>query len=391
MKPSFVEKLLERAGKVDPSEMQAHLVRLAQDRGFLEKIFNTLQEGVAVVDSEGRLTYWNRSASRLLSLPEDMSGSGWSLTRSLKGVDWKHLLQEKRVSSGTIGLSYPEKRILNYYLVPLGENGDSALHVAIFHDVTQEKEKTEEALEVGRVEALTLLAAGVAHEIGNPLNSLHLQLQVMQRDLRGLEHDSAQRLGESIAVCQQEIRRLDGLINQFLRAIRPQPLLRFPEDPREVLEEALRPLQGELKDRKILMESEWGKDLAKVPMDRGQMKQALYNVARNAMQFVGESGLIRVVVKREDPYLLWEFRDNGPGIDPKDLPHLGQPFFTTRNDGTGLGLMIVQRIMREHGGDLQLESTPGKGAVVRLRIPLLDKRVYLLEETSADPQGVNHV
>ncbi|NCY21937.1 ATP-binding protein [bacterium] len=126
-------------------------------------------------------------------------------------------------------------------------------------------------------------------------------------------------------------------------------------------------------------------------MDRGQMKQALYNVARNAMQFVGESGLIRVVVKREDPYLLWEFRDNGPGIDPKDLPHLGQPFFTTRNDGTGLGLMIVQRIMREHGGDLQLESTPGKGAVVRLRIPLLDKRVYLLEETSADPKGASHV
>ena len=387
MKPSFVEKLLERAGRVDPGEMQAHLARLAQDRGFLERIFNTLQEGVAVVDAEGRLTYWNRAASRLLSLPEDLGGGGWNLTRSLKGVDWKHLLQEKRVSSGTIGLSYPEKRTLNYYLVPLDEKGDETLHVAIFHDVTQEREKTEEALEVGRVEALTLLAAGVAHEIGNPLNSLHLQLQVMEKDLRGLEHGPAKPIQDSIVICQQEIRRLDGLITQFLRAIRPQPLCQSPEDPGEVLEESLRPLHGELKDRKILLETDLAKDLGKVPMDRGQMKQAVYNVARNAMQFVGESGLIRVIVKREDPYLVWEFRDNGPGIDPKHLPHLGQPFFTTRNDGTGLGLMIVQRIMREHGGDLQLESTPGKGAMVRMRIPLLDKRVHLLEERSSASRG----
>jgi signal transduction histidine kinase len=387
MKTSFVEKLLERAGRVDPGEMQAHLARLAEDRGFLEKIFNTLQEGVAVVDSDGRLSYWNRSASRLLSLPEDVGGSGWNLSRSLKGVDWKHLLQENRVSSGSIGVSYPEKRLLNYYLVPLDEKGDAGLHVAIFHDVTQEREKTEEALEVGRVEALTLLAAGVAHEIGNPLNSLHLQMQVMERDLQRMEIGPTHRIRESIEACQQEIRRLDGLITQFLRAIRPQPLRQFPEDPGEVLAEALRPLDGEFRDRRILLETDLAKNLGKVSMDRGQMKQAIYNVLRNALQFVGEGGLIRVTLRREDPYLVWEFRDNGPGIDPKHLPHLGQPFFTTRNEGTGLGLMIVQRIMREHGGDLQLESTPGKGAMVRLRIPLMDKRVHLLEEKSSTTEG----
>lgn len=383
MKPSFVEKLLERAGRVGPGEMQAHLARLAEDRGFLERIFNTLQEGVAVVDVEGRLTYWNRSASRLLGLPEDLEGSGWTLTRSLKGVDWKNLLRETGVSSGTIGVSYPEKRVLNYYLVPLDEKRGENLHVVIFHDVTQEREKTKEALEEGRVEALTLLAAGVAHELGNPLNSLHLQMQVMERDLRGLEIGSAKKIRESIEVCQQEIRRLDGLISQFLRAIRPQPLQQSPEQPGEVLEEALRPLLGELKDRNILLEVEAAKDMGKVPMDRGQMKQAIYNVVRNAMQFAGEGGLIRAMVRREEPYLVWEFRDNGPGIDPKHLPHLGQPFFTTRNEGTGLGLMIVQRIMREHGGDLQLESSPGKGTRVRIRIPLLDKRVHLLEERSS--------
>lgn len=384
MKTSFVEKLLERAGRVDPGEMQAHLARLAEDRGFLEKIFNTLQEGVAVVDAEGRLTYWNRAAARLLALPEDPGVAGWNLARSLKGVNWKHLLQGNRVASGVLEVSYPEKRILNYSLVPLEEKGEGDLHVAIFQDVTLEREKTEEALEVGKVEALTLLAAGVAHEIGNPLNSLHLQMQVMEKDLRGVEGGAKPRIRESIEVCQQEIRRLDGLIHQFLRAIRPQPLQRYPEDPAEVLAEALRPLHGELKDRNILLETECPQDLGKVPMDRGQMKQAIYNIVRNAMQFAGEGGLIRISLKKEETHLVWEFRDNGPGIGPQDLPHLGKPFFTTRSEGTGLGLMIVQRILREHGGELQLESTPGKGAVVRMRIPLMDRRVHLLEEKPAE-------
>ena len=119
MKTSFVEKLLEHAGRVNPGEMQAHLARLAEDRGCLESIFNTLQEGVAVVDSEGRLTYWNRAAARLLSVPANMEPAGWTLTRSLRGPDWRNLLQENRSSSGMVEVHYPEFRILNYYLVPL--------------------------------------------------------------------------------------------------------------------------------------------------------------------------------------------------------------------------------------------------------------------------------
>ncbi|NCY22516.1 PAS domain-containing protein, partial [bacterium] len=355
------------------------------------RIFNTLQEGVAVVDTDGRLTYWNRAAGQLLALPEDRVGSGWTLSRCLKGVDWKHLLQENRVSSGAIAVNYPERRILNYYLVPLDEKKNNFYHVAIFHDVTQDRARAEEALEVGKVEALTLLAAGVAHEIGNPLNSLHLQMQVMEKDLKGMGDGAVKRIRDSIQICQQEISRLDGLISQFLRAIRPQPLRQLPEDPAAVLEEALQPLRGEFKDRGILLETETANNLGKVAMDRAQMKQAIYNILRNSMQFVGENGLIRVLVRREDPFLVWEFRDNGTGIEPEHLPHLGQPFFTTRNEGTGLGLMIVQRIVREHGGDLQLESSPGKGAVVRIRLPLQDKRVHLLEDTAPLKSEASHV
>jgi len=104
---------------------------------------------------------------------------------------------------------------------------------------------------------------------------------------------------------------------------------------------------------------------------------------RNAMQAAGERGLISIQMQREEDFWVFECCDNGPGISPNHLPHLGSAFFTTREDGTGLGLMIVQRIAREHGGAVQITSREGKGTSVKLQIPLQEKRVHLLAETSA--------
>ena len=383
MKSSFLERLLERADRVGPGEIQSQIARLAEDKDFLETIFNTLQEGVAVVDGEGKITYRNRAAGRFLGLPETGEIGAWTLGRSLRGFDWRQLLRENRSSSGTIEVSYPESRILNYYLVPLEKSGrGGGLHAAIFHDVTRERAETKSALEAGRVEALTLLAAGVAHELGNPLNSLHLHLQIMAKDLATLPETIGKRIRESIGVCQQEIRRLDGLITQFLRAIRPHPVQKTMEDPAAVLEEALLPLEVELNNRGILLKKELSTSPQRVPMDREQMKQAIYNIVRNAMQAAGEQGLISIQIHREGDFWVFECRDNGPGISPDHLPHLGSAFFTTRQDGTGLGLMIVQRIAREHGGSVQITSREGRGTSVKLQIPLQEKRVHLLAETA---------
>ena len=315
MKSSFLEKLLERAPRVGGAELQTHLARLPEEKGFLETLFNTLQEGVTVLDAEGKLIYWNRAAQRLLNLPDALEAGTWSLGRSLRGVDWKGWLQEQKSTSGTLEVSYPEPRILQYALVPLEEReGVGPRHVAVFHDATRERVEARSAVETGRAEALTLLAAEVAHEIGNPLNSLHLQLQVMEKDLRSAPGPVAGEIRASLDVCRQEVRRLDGLITRFLRALRPQPAQKQPESAEKILEEGLAPLKAEILDRKILVEKEVEPGIGPVPMDREQVQQAIYNLGRNAMQAAGEQGIVRISLRRENDFAVWEFRDNGPGI-----------------------------------------------------------------------------
>ena len=152
MRSSFLEKVIERANRVTPEAMQTQLTRLAEDKGFLETIFNTLQEGVVVVDDEGKLTYWNRAAGQLLALPENAEAGGWSLQRSLRGVDWIALLQDSQVSAGTLEVDYPEARVLDYYLVPVrigGRRGN--FHAVIFHDVTKSRAETKQALELSLI------------------------------------------------------------------------------------------------------------------------------------------------------------------------------------------------------------------------------------------------
>jgi len=205
----------------------------------------------------------------------------------------------------------------------------------------------------------------------------------MEKDLQKTPGKEAEKVRSSLEVCRQEVRRLDGLISRFLRALRPQAAQKQPESAERVMEEGLAPLKAELLDRKILVEKEVERGIGPVPMDREQVQQAIYNLGRNAMQAAGEQGLVRISLRREGDFAVWEFRDNGPGIRPEDLPHVGQPFYTTKHGGTGLGLMIVQRIAREHGGDLQLQSVPGKGTTARFRLPFSEKRVHLLEAKSS--------
>jgi signal transduction histidine kinase len=237
--------------------------------------------------------------------------------------------------------------------------------------------------------ALTLLAAGVAHEIGNPLNSLHIHLQLMERGVQKLDDGAKAELQQSIDIARSEVNRLDSIVTQFLRAIRPsRPQLR-PENVNTIVEEAVRFFTPEIQDRDIVVEQELRSDLPLLQLDRDQMKQAFYNVIKNSLEAMKRHGTLRIHTDRDDTHVLIRFVDTGGGMSAENLSRVFEPYFTTKPSGTGLGLLIVRRIVREHGGELSIESGQDKGLTLTIRLPYIDKRIRMLEagESKAPNQG----
>jgi two-component system, sporulation sensor kinase E len=388
MKSSFVEKLIGRLGKIDASDVQNYFLRLAQEKGFLETVFNAIQEGIIVTDSGGRITYLNEAACNLFGLNAEDS-IGKRLDERVRGLDWSALSHSEEAISRDLEIFYPANRFINFYIVPLlieprtNENIDIAAepvgHAIILRDITASRRSTQQTIESERLNALTLLAAGVAHEIGNPLNSLHIHLQLMERKVRELDGKAQKELQESIDVARAEITRLDSIVTQFLRAIRPTRPEFHPENVNTIVDEAVRFFAPEIKDRDVVVEQELRSDLPLLQLDRDQMKQAFYNVIKNSFEAIKRRGVLRIRTDRDDTHVIISFTDTGGGISAEDLGRVFEPYFTTKSSGTGLGLLIVRRIVREHGGELSIASSEGSGLTLTIRLPYMDKRVRMLE------------
>lgn len=390
----FLDRLIDRMNRLDPTSLQTYVLRLAREKGFLETAFNTIREGVIVIDQSRRIRFLNTAAQVLLGIGEEAGSQ--RIDRYLREVEWGLLLkadpeQWHRLSRQEIEVFYPRHRFLNFYVVPLSGKGNDAgmpLALLLFHDISAAREDTEKHVESRRVEAITMLAAGVAHELGNPLNSLNIHLQLLERCLRNSRDAATRRDGRDLlAVALHEVKRLDGIVGNFLHAVRPVPPRLAPLDVRRVLEETLAFMGPEIQNREIGAEAVFPDLVPPVLGDADQLKQAFYNLIRNAVQAMGGGGQLRIVCSTRPDFLDIRFADTGHGISPEQLTRIMEPYYTTKAEGTGLGLLIVDRIVRGHGGELSIESEEGQGSVFTISLPLRDRQVRLLGSPTPAPDA----
>jgi signal transduction histidine kinase len=169
-------------------------------------------------------------------------------------------------------------------------------------------------------------------------------------------------------------------VTQFLQAIRPSRPQLNPENVNTIVEEAVRFFAPEIEDRDIVVEQELRSDLPVLELDRDQMKQVFYNVVKNSFEAMKRRGILRIRTDTDETHVLVSFTDTGGGMSAESLSRVFEPYFTTKSSGSGLGLLIVRRIVREHGGELAIESNEGKGLTLTIRLPYVDRRVRMLEQ-----------
>ena len=408
-KSSFIEKVLGRIDALNPENLQSFVERLVRDRSFLETLFDTIEDGVVVADQDGNVTYLNAAVTRLTGFDED-AAMDQPVTRLLPELDWASLQAANHEGGQSVvrrefELDYPRKRFIRLYAAPLdGEAKGSTGMALILHDATEAREQTHEAVESERIQALTLLAASVAHELGNPLNALSIHLQLMEREIRklgqpvaGVEdrlakrdgdpgevRDIAAKLDKYISVAKGEVNRLDYIVTQFLQAIRPSRPKLKKSSLNDTVEETVELLRPEFDNRGQAVKLEFAKALPLAVFDAAQIKQSLINLMKNSMHAMSTGGELTIKTGEGGGGVWVSLTDTGGGIPQEQIKRIFEPYYTTKEKGSGLGLMIVQRIVRDHDGRLELVSHGGKGTTFRIWLPQEERRQHLLEAATSE-------
>ena len=237
-------------------------------------------------------------------------------------------------------------------------------HLARIEEMRKRLEQSE------RLSSLGQLAAGVAHEIRNPLNAISMASQRLQREYLPCEQDKSQEFGHLTGVIRDEIRRLNVIIEDFLTFSRSRRLELREFSLTEIIEKLVRLMGEEAGSRGIALSLKAEPSPLMVPMDVDKLQQALINILKNAMESISGTGAVDILVERQaGDRALVRIADTGSGLAPEEIEKIFNPDYTTKEKGLGLGLPIAHEIVRGHGGTIRVQSSPGQGTTFEIILP----------------------
>lgn len=381
----FVKKALEKAPRIDKSQLESLLGLVVAEHELYEASLHSLPSGFVVLDPTHRVLFHNKSAERLVPFVVGFEGSDKPVWTQLRDADVATFLRQALETDQTslnrefVFDSASGPRILSFGLMPLVLEGRIQGSMLLVQDVTERKNRESRLRRAESLASLTTLAAGVAHEIKNPLGSMGIHIQLIQRALKaGKPLDSA-TLGHDLEVINEEINRLNGIVVDFLFAVRPMDTTLVLGSLNKTVADLAEFLGPELEQAGIHAEVDLFKGDDSVLMDERFLKQALLNLVKNSMHAMPEGGRISFRTKKMGDGIGFHLIDTGTGIPEEVLEKIFEPYFTTKDFGSGLGLTLVYKIVKEHGADIQVQSKVGVGTTVTIVFPPPQRTPALLD------------
>jgi PAS domain S-box-containing protein len=393
----FIKRALQKLNKITIEQTRDLLVSAAAEIDRLEMVLNSLTEGILVCDTEHYLILANKCAERLLPMISYEQGGDpiWRLVRNEEMAEFfeETLRSGDRVEGREFDIEIKGlQRLLSISLTPLVQDHQVTGTLIHAEDVTEKRSKEAQLRRAENLASLTTVAAGVAHEIKNPLGSLSIHIQLIQKTMAANRDLFMQarpegaadprsyldQMDKYLAVVNEEIDRLNHIVVDFLFAVRPMNMELREGDINVLLKEMIEFVGYELEEARIACVLELGENLPQISFDERYLKQAFLNLIKNAIAAMPAGGTLTIKTEVKEGEFWISVSDTGTGIPEALIAKIFEPYFTTKETGSGLGLTLVFKIVREHRGDIVVKSREGEGTRFTIILPIPQKERRLI-------------
>lgn len=391
----FLERALDKVSRMNEDSIRNLIRVLATENERMEAVLDSMLDGIIVCGVDHVPLIMNKAAERLIPLNQSDPFIA-PLWRSLRDEEMASFFRsvmrnEETVLDREFAIdAHSNTRILAASVTPLIK--DKRIQGTLIHiEETTDKRRREARLRRAEsLASLTTLAAGVAHEIKNPLGSISIHVQLIRKAMGGCE---SPQVGRYLDIVNEEIERLNAIVVDFLFAVRPMNIAPINDDANALVGELAEFMRAEIEDAGVSLDIRLDKNLPPIPFDRRFMKQALLNLVKNAVAAMPDGGSLSLVTTYNGDELRIIVSDTGSGIAENKIGKIFEPYYTTKENGTGLGLTLSYKIVKEHGGDITVRSKQGSGSQFTVTLPVPQKERRMIstetEQASSKPKMID--
>jgi PAS domain S-box-containing protein len=386
----FFQRTLRILDKLNAEQRRELMVSAVDEIKLFKNVLDSIDKGILVCDENDNLLMVNKYAQLLIPMNYMEGINLRSAIKDEKFVDaFKEIIKnrEKIVDKEIDIVQQGQNKLLTVNVIPMVANRKITGTLIYIDDITEKRKGEARLRRAENLASLTTLAAGVAHEIKNPLGSISIHLQLLQKALAKKMKSSDKTTEKYFNVLKEEIDRLNRIVIDFLFAVRPMNLELRESDLNKLITQIIEFVHFEMEQHKIKCFLELDDKLPKISIDERYMKQAFLNLVKNAQTAMPQGGVFSISTGYTDNEIGISVCDTGIGITKENIGKIFEPYFTTTDTGTGLGLTQVYKIIKEHHGEITVYSTPGKGAEFRINLPIPQKEMRFITYNDSNDRG----